>query len=99
MYGNYLIVERRKKLMGEEFYCVSVVHNLLEALLDANRLNANRIDNASVYYVRKIKGSDIDDANRRAMQQERAVIDYYASGTINVSAEEVIARLETSDPP
>jgi hypothetical protein len=94
MYGNYLIMERRKKLMGDEFYCVSVVHNLLEALLDANRLNANRIDNASVYYVRKIKSSDIDDASRRALQQERAVIDYYASGTISDSAEEIVERFE-----
>ena len=96
MYGDYLVMERRKKVSGVEHYCVALFGNLLEALLDANRFNAGShgSGDGSTYYVRHIRKEDIADAKRRALQQERALVDYFADGVITESAEELLEQYE-----
>lgn len=95
MYGNYLIMKRTKKLMNDDFFCVVVLHNLLEALIEANALNAaaSGLGDGSRYFVREIDTADVDGAKQRALRQERAAIDLYADGVMLDSAEEILEKL------
>jgi hypothetical protein len=96
LYGSYLVMERRKKLLGAEYYCNSVHDNLLVALLYANGLNSPSSHGSrewSNYYVRQLQPDDVTHARRCAIQREPFPIDLYSYRPM-YTAEEILARLE-----